>query len=81
MEKKTFTFDGVTFSYRDNMPDGDYTIGRGADPRGKTRTVTASAKSLKSTKPLASKQSTKSLWKLKATSTPNLQRRRKIVGA
>lgn len=35
MERKTFTFNGVTFSYIDNMPDGDYTVGRGADPRGK----------------------------------------------
>jgi hypothetical protein len=34
MEEKTFTLNGVTFSYIDNMPDGDYTVGRGADPRG-----------------------------------------------
>jgi hypothetical protein len=39
MDKKTFTLNGVTFSYIDNMPDGDYTVGRGADPRGKQPVV------------------------------------------
>jgi hypothetical protein len=34
MDRKTFTFRGKTYSYIDNMPDGDYTVGRGADPRG-----------------------------------------------
>jgi hypothetical protein len=79
MERKTFTFNGVTFSYIDNMPDGDYTVGRGADPRGKTPTATDPAKSQKSTKPPAKAQN--SLGKVKVPSTSYLQRRRKIVGA
>ena len=70
MDTKTFTFRGVTYTFIDDMPDGDYTIGRGADPRRQGKTAATSAKSRKLTKPPA-----------KVSPATNLQRRDKIVGA
>ena len=81
MSKKSFKFNDIPVDWGDHLPDGDYTIGRGADPRGETKTAITSVKSQQSTKPPAQAANTKSLRKLKVPSTSNLQRRRKIVGA
>ncbi len=37
MGKTAFSFHIVTSKWGNELPDADFTIGRGADPRGRTR--------------------------------------------
>jgi hypothetical protein len=70
MNTKSFRFNDIPVDFGDHLPDGDYTIGRGADPRGPQAKKQLSSKT--AAQPVKIKNSSKS-------SSPTLHRGRKIV--
>jgi hypothetical protein len=72
MNTKSFRFNHIPVDFGDHLPDGDYTIGRGADPRGPQVKNQASSKT--TAQPVKIKKS-----RTTSAPTPTLHRGRKIV--